>query len=108
MRARHNCQDKARRHERGGENRGYPGQQVGRTADAHKPAAASAAYSEPAAFAALQQNDPDQGDRQNQVNYEDDCFQRLCLPTANPDRCAPLLRNTVRRPQYLVAKFRNG
>lgn len=108
MRARDDGQNQARRHERSRKNRSHPGQQICRAADAHESAAATAANTEAAAFATLKQHDRHKGDRQYQMNYEDDCFQRLCLSTANPDRCAPLLRNTVRRPQYLVAKLRNG
>ena len=69
-------QGQAGSHETGGQERRRPGQQIARGAAGHKAAhaaAPAAAHTQRAAFAALKQNDANQGDRQNQMDDKNDC-----------------------------------
>ena len=71
----------ARRHERGGENRGRPGQQILRRTAGHKPRHAAPAHAERTPLALLQQDHPDERDRDKDVNGEEQDQHRVYLFT---------------------------
>jgi len=77
--ARDDRQRQTGHHEPGRKHRRDPGQKVGRATDTHESAAGTTTNAKPAPFAALNQHNADESDRQDQMNYEDDRFHAIRL-----------------------------
>ena len=67
----HHDEQYARSHERGGQDRGRAGQEIRGRAAGHKSRHPASAHAEGATLALLQQDDPDKGDRDQDVNGEE-------------------------------------